>query len=61
MPYRVHRVEVDKRTVVDELERFLDRLSGEVVSVVPWVTPVFMPFGGSSRTTHMLIVERTSI
>ena len=58
MRYRVHRVELHKETAHDELERFLELLTGEVVSIVPWVTPVFMPFGGSSRTSHALVVER---
>lgn len=58
MGYRVHRLEVHKDHVHEELERFLDRLTGQLVEVVPFVTPVFMPFGGAARTSHLLIVER---
>ena len=34
MKYRVHRLEVEEDTVQEELERFLNRLEGEVLSVI---------------------------
>jgi hypothetical protein len=61
MRHRVHRLKVREDTAHEELERFLNDLEGEVVTVVPFVTPVFMPFGGAARTTWMLVVERFAV
>jgi len=58
MRHRVHRVKVHEDTAHEELERFVNDLEGELVTVVPFVTPVFMPFGGAARTTWMLVIER---
>lgn len=61
MRYRVQRVEVRANDVDAQLERALERLTGELVAVVPIVTPVFMPFGGAARTSRLLLVERSTI
>jgi len=36
MKYRVHRLEVKKDTAQETLEQFLNRLEGEVLSIVPY-------------------------
>ena len=41
MKYRVHQIEVKKDTAQEKLERFLNQLEGDVVSIVPYVTPAF--------------------
>jgi hypothetical protein len=58
MHHHVHRLKVHGATAHEELERFVNDLEGELVTIVPFVTPVFMPFGGAARTTWLLIVER---
>ena len=58
MRHRVHQLRVHQDTVHEELERFLNLLEGELVAVVPFVVPVFMPFGGAARTSVLLVVER---
>lgn len=58
MRHRVHRLKVHQDTAHEELERFLNTLAGEFVAIVPFVVPVFMPFGGAARTTWFLVVER---
>lgn len=58
MRHRVHRLKVHEDTAHEELERFVNDLEGELVTVVPFVVPVFMPFGGAARTTWLLVVER---
>jgi len=58
MRHRVHRLKVHEDTAHEELERFLNTLQGEFVAVVPFVVPVFMPFGGAARTTWMFVIER---
>ena len=49
MGYRVHRLEVKKSDAQQSLERFLNELEGEVVSVTPFVTPVFRPMGATAK------------
>lgn len=58
MRRRVHRLKVHQETVHEELERFLNTMEGTLEAVVPFVVPVFMPFGGAARTTWLLVVER---
>ena len=59
MKYRVHQLEVDKDTAQDKLERFLNRLDGEVLSVVPYVVPKFKGMGATAQIDFLLIVEKT--
>lgn len=58
MRHRVHRLKVHQDTVHEELERFVNDLEGELVTVVPFVSPLFQPMGATSRTTWLLVVER---
>ena len=48
MNYRVHRLEVKEDTAQDKLERFLNQLEGEVLAIVPYVTPKFQGMGAKS-------------
>jgi hypothetical protein len=56
--YRVHRLEVKKGTAQIELERFLNQLEGQVLSIVPYVVPTFQGMGATSKVDFMLIVEQ---
>ena len=58
MKYRVHQLEVKKDTAQEKLERFLNQLEGEVLSVVPFVTPTFKGMGATAQVEFLLIVER---
>lgn len=57
MNYKVHRLEVKRDNFHLQLEQFLNTLEGEVVSVVPNVTPYFLCYGG--KVDYVLIVEKT--
>lgn len=59
MKYKVHRLEVNEDTAEEKLERFLNRLEGEVLSVIPYTTPKFLGMGATSRVKFLLIVEKT--
>ena len=59
MQYKVHRVEVDKKDMVEKLERFLNDLTGEVVSVFPNVKPTFQLMGATAKVDSVLVVEKT--
>ncbi len=58
MNYRVHQLEVKKDTVQEKLERFLNQMEGEVLAIVPYVTPTFQAMGATSKVDFLLIVEK---
>ncbi len=58
MNYRVHRLEAKKDTAQEKLERFLNQLDGEVLAIVPYVTPTFQLMGATSKVDFLLIVEK---
>ena len=53
MGYRVYRFDVSMTKDQERLERFLNRLEGEVVAIIPNVTP--MP---ATYVNFLLIVEK---
>ena len=59
MEYKVHRIEVNRLNMQSKLEKFLNNLNGEVISVLPNVKPIFMMFGGTAKVDYLLIVEKT--
>lgn len=60
MSFRVHRIDLRRTHEHEDLERALARFeAADIVEIVPIVQPVMMPFGGSARTTHVLVIERT--
>ena len=58
MKYRVHRLDVNKNNIQTELEQFLNRLNGEVISVLPNVRPTFQVMGATAKVDFLLIVEK---
>lgn len=59
MKYRVHQLEVKRDTAQEKLQSFLNQLEGEVLAVVPYVSPVFQPMGATSKVDFLLIVEKS--
>jgi hypothetical protein len=53
MGYRVYRFDISMTKDQERLERFLNRLEGEVVAIIPNVTP--MP---ATYVNFLLIVEK---
>jgi hypothetical protein len=58
MKYKVHRIKVTSDTMQEKLEQFINKLDGEVVSVVPDIRPTMMFLGGSAKVDFLLIVEK---
>jgi hypothetical protein len=58
MKYRVHQISVKKDTVQERLERFINQLEGEVLSVVPFVAPTFQGMGATAKVDFLLIIEK---
>jgi hypothetical protein len=58
--YRVHRFDMKMTADQSKLEQFLNSLEGEVVAIVPNVTPKFTPGGMGADVDFLLIVEKVS-
>lgn len=58
MNYKVHRVDVNSQNMQEALERFLNRLEGEVVSIIPNVRPSFQLMGATAKIDYILVVEK---
>ena len=58
MNYRVHRLEVKQDTAEEKLERFLNQLEGEALTIIPYVTPTFQFMGATAKVDFLLIVEK---
>jgi hypothetical protein len=56
--YRVHRFDVRMRADKDRFEQFLNGLEGEVVSVIPNVSPSWTFGGMGAGTFYFWVVER---
>lgn len=58
MKYRVHRLDVEKNTAQEKLENFLNQQRGEILAVIPYVSPTFKLMGATSKVDFLLVVER---
>ena len=58
MKYKVHRIDVKGDDAQDRLERFLNALKGEVITVLPHTRPTFLGMGATSRVDYLLVVEK---
>jgi len=58
--YRVHRLEIKMTSDQTKLEQFLNSLEGEVVAIIPNVTPKFTPGGMGADVDFLLIIEKVS-
>lgn len=59
MKYKVHHLEVKSSDMQEKLQLFLNRLNGEVISVIPNVRPTFQLMGATAKIDSLLIVEKT--
>ena len=60
MKYKVHKLEINMESNPFELERFLNDLKGEVISIIPNIarTTLLQIYGGSRKIDFLLIVEK---
>jgi len=60
MKYKVHRFEIRMKDDQDKLERFLNGLSGDIVSIIPNVknTTLAQIYGMTRKVDFLLIVEK---
>jgi hypothetical protein len=55
--YCMHNFEVKRNTAQDALQPFLYQLEGEILAIVPNISPTFQLMGATSRLDFLLIVE----
>lgn len=60
MNYIVHRLEIDMENGEERLEKFLNKLKGEVISIIPNIrkTSLLQIYGTSRKIDFLLIVEK---
>jgi len=58
--YRVHRFDINMIAGQSKLEQFLNNLEGEVIAIIPNVTPKFTPGGMGAIVDFLFIVEKVS-
>jgi hypothetical protein len=58
MKYKVHRFDINMISDQSELEKFLNSLEGEVVAIIPNITPFPVTF--HAQIAFLLIVEKVS-
>ena len=59
MKYKVHQLDVKSADMQEKLELFLNRLHGEVISIIPNVRPTFQLMGATAKVDYLLIVEKS--
>ncbi|MFC2163163.1 hypothetical protein ACFLRF_05730 [Candidatus Altiarchaeota archaeon] len=58
MKYQVHRIDVKSENMQEKLENYLNKLDGEVISIIPNVKPTFQLMGATAKIDYLLIVEK---
>jgi len=56
--YRVHHLNIKMTEDQSKLEQFLNSLEGEVVAIIPNITPQFSPGGMGAGVDFVFIVEK---
>ena len=60
MRYKVHRLDIKLEKEPEKLEKFLNKLRGDVVSIIPNVRPTFQGMGATAKIDFLLIIERSA-
>lgn len=58
MKYRVHRFDLNMKKDQGRLEDFLNRLDGDLVSIIPNIKPTLKGMGATAEVDFLLIVEK---
>lgn len=58
MDYKVHKFYIEKEIDVVVLEQFLNNLRGEIVSIIPNITPKFHMMGATAGYNYLVIIEK---
>ena len=60
MSYKVHKLDIKGKDATLEMERFLNGLEGDVISILPSIKKNSLPqiYGITERVDYLLIVEK---
>ena len=61
MKYRVHRIDVKRDNMQEKLENFINRMDGELVTVMPDVRPTFRAMGATAKIDFILVIEKLKV
>lgn len=63
MKYKVHQMEINMQKDRSKLEKFLNNLEGEVVSIIPNIkkTSLFQIYGLTRKIDFLLIIEKVKL
>ena len=63
MKYKVHQMEINIQKDRSKLEKFLNNLEGEVVSIIPNIkkTSLFQIYGLTRKIDFLLIIEKMKV
>ena len=56
MKYKIHKLDIKLAREPDRLENFLNNLKGEVISIIPDVTTLFLFYG--AKVKSILVIEK---
>lgn len=61
MAYKVHKFNVGRQIDDIELEKYLNDLRGEVISIIPNTKPTMNLMGATARCDYLVIIEKTQM
>jgi len=61
MKYRVHRIDIKRDNMQEKLEIFINKMDGELISVMPDVSPTFRAMGASAKVDFILVIEKLKV
>ena len=61
MKYRVHRINVKTDNMQEKIENYLNKLDGDIISIVPNVRPTFQGMGATAKIDFVLVVEKLRV
>ena len=61
MEYRVHRIDVKRDNMQEKLENFINKMDGELISVIPDVRPTFQLMGATAKIDFILVIEKLKV
>ena len=61
MKYRVHRIDVNRDNMQEKLENFINKMDGELISVMPDVRPTFRAMGATAKIDFILVIEKLKV
>lgn len=59
MFYKVHKFYIGNKIDESELERYLNDIDGEIISVFPNIVPKFRMMGATAGYDTLIIIEKT--